>query len=92
VKYVKRNFLPGRTFIDQADFDAQLAEWNAAIADVRIHGTTHERPIDRFEGERPHLVPSAGHPSFQLERRLPRVVAEDYLVSLRPTATRYPSP
>ena len=26
VKYVKRNFLPGQTFIDQADFDAQLAE------------------------------------------------------------------
>jgi transposase len=83
VTYVKRNFLPGRGFIDQADFDAQLAAWNAPIADVRIHGTTHERPLERFEGERPHVVPTTGQPSFQLERRLPRVVAEDYLVSFQ---------
>ena len=26
VKYVKRNFLPGRAFIDQLDFDEQLAQ------------------------------------------------------------------
>ena len=48
VKYVKRNFLPGRAFIDQLEFDEQLAEWNATIADVREHGTTHEQPVGRF--------------------------------------------
>jgi transposase len=45
VKYVKRNFLPGRTFVDVVDFQAQLDEWNATIADRRLHGTTHEPPI-----------------------------------------------
>lgn len=90
VKSVKRNFLPGRTFIDRADFDVQLAEWNATIADVRSHGTPHERPIDRCAGERPHLVPTTGQPSFQLERRLPRVVAKDYLVSFQ--TNRYSVP
>ncbi|MBK7420319.1 MAG: IS21 family transposase [Nitrospira sp.] len=45
VKYVKRNFLPGRTFIDLVDFQAQLDEWNATIADCRLHGTTHEPPL-----------------------------------------------
>ncbi len=45
VKYVKRNFLPGRTFIDQADFDAQLEEWNATLADVRVHGTPLSAPL-----------------------------------------------
>ena len=31
VKYVKRNFLPGRTFIDLVDFQAQLDEWLSLI-------------------------------------------------------------
>lgn len=77
VKYVKRNFLPGRTFIDQADFDAQLTEWRAIIADVRVHGTTHERPIGRFAQERAHLVPTVRQPSFKLKARAARIVADD---------------
>jgi len=51
VKYVKRNFLPGRVFRDLADFNEQLVAWQAEIADVRIHGTVHERPIERFARE-----------------------------------------
>jgi len=39
VKYVKRNFLPGRSFVDDRDFDEQLSEWMATVADVRVHGT-----------------------------------------------------
>jgi transposase len=90
VKYVKRNFLPGRTFVDQADFDAQLAEWTATIADVREHGTTHERPIDRFARERNTLIPTAGQPGFRLQLRAARVVADDYLVSFE--TNRYSVP
>jgi len=82
VKYVKRNFLPGRTFVDLVDFQAQLDEWNATIADRRRHGTTHEPPIVRFERERGQLLPLAGQRSFQQEARVSRIVAEDYLVSL----------
>ena len=90
VKYVKRNFLPGRSFIDQRDLDEQLAEWNTAIADTRIHGTTHERPIERFAAERGHLIPTTGHPGFRLEARVARIVAEDYLVSFE--TNRYSVP
>lgn len=90
VKYVKRNFLPGRRFIDQTDFDEQLLEWTATIADVRIHGTTHERPVDRFVRERSHLLRTAGQPSFLHETAVERVVAEDYLVSYR--TNRYSVP
>jgi len=90
VKYVKRNFLPGRTFIDQLDFDEQLVEWNATIADRREHGTTHERPIERFERERPHLIDTRAQPSFRLQARAARVVAEDYLVSFE--TNRYSVP
>lgn len=48
VKYFRRNFLPGRRFRDDLDFREQLEEWTATVADVRVHGTTHERPLDRF--------------------------------------------
>lgn len=82
VKYFRRNFLPGRVFIDQEDFQEQLGEWTTTIADLRIHGTTHERPIDRFARERDLLVPRTGRASFQLEAPRSRIVADDYLVSV----------
>lgn len=82
VKYFRRNFLPGRSFVDLPDFREQLAHWSSDVADVRVHGTTHERPLDRFQRERPHLVPLHGQPSFRLEARQPRIVADDYLVNL----------
>lgn len=90
VKYFRRNFLPGRIFVDDLDFREQLAEWMATIADVRVHGTTHERPCDRFAREREHLVVTAAQPSFRLEVRQPRIVAEDYLVSV--ATNRYSVP
>ena len=63
-------------------FSSSSAKWTAAIADVRRHGTTHERPIDRFARERDLLLPHARRPSFQLEGARSRIVADDYLVSL----------
>ena len=82
VKYFKGNFLPGREFVDDVHLHEQLAEWMATIADVRIHGTTHERPIDRFAQEQAALLPTAGQPSFRLRPRWPAIVADDWLVSI----------
>ena len=82
VKYVKRNFVPGRTFRDLADFNAQLDLWQREIADLRIHGTTHEQPIARFAAEARHLAPTASHPSFLAATIRDRIVAEDWLVSI----------
>ncbi len=90
VKYFRRNFLPGRTFRDDGDLREQLQEWMATIADVRVHGTTHERPCDRFRREAPALMATAGHPSFALEAQVARVVATDYLVSFE--SNRYSVP
>ena len=90
VKYVKRNFAPGRCFRDLADFNEQLHAWLIEIADVRVHGTTHERPIDRFAAEAGALVPVAGHPSFLQAMPRERVVADDWLVSIE--ANRYSVP
>ncbi len=90
VKYVKRNFAPGRTFADLEDFNAQLAAWQAEVADLRLHGTTHQRPIDRFAEEVLALVPTASQPSFLQAMVRERVVAEDWLVSIE--GNRYSVP
>lgn len=90
VKYVKRNFLPGREFVDLDDFNEQLGEWNATVADTRVHGTTHEVPLTRFARERPHLLPSHRQPSFLTDAKVCRMVARDWLVSFR--SNRYSVP
>ncbi|MCC6292130.1 MAG: IS21 family transposase [Bryobacterales bacterium] len=57
VKYVKRNFLPIREFRDLADLNAQGWRWVLEEAGVRTHGTTRERPLDRFAVEKPLMRP-----------------------------------
>ena len=90
VKYVKRNFVPGRQFRDLEDFNAQLAAWQIEVADVREHGTTHQRPIERFAEEARALAPTAGHPSFLAPMVRDRIVADDWLVSIE--GNRYSVP
>ena len=82
MKYFKRNFLAGRRFRDDLDFTEQLQEWMATVADLRVHGTTHERPNDRFARERDALVPASAGRAFRLEAPLTRLVATDYLVTV----------
>ncbi|MCK9540326.1 IS21 family transposase [Dokdonella sp.] len=48
VKYIKRAFVPLRTFRDLTDANRQLAEWVRGEAGVRCHGTTREQPLKRF--------------------------------------------
>jgi hypothetical protein len=60
------------------------------VADVRIHGTTHEKPLDRFCREKDRLVVTTGQPSFQVGMSVSRIVADDYLVSFR--SNRYSVP
>ena len=57
VHYVKRNFLGGRepTSITQANHDVR--GWCLATAGERIHGTTKEQPLARFETEKAVLQP-----------------------------------
>ena len=77
-------------FRDLEDFNEQLAAWQPRSPTCAIHGTTHERPIDRFAGKRGALVRTAGQPSFLQAMRRERVVADDWLVSI--DANRYSVP
>jgi transposase len=58
VAYVKKSFLEGRSFTDLRDLNLQADAWVDAIANVRDHGTTHARPIDRYAQEAPALRPN----------------------------------
>jgi len=63
VRYLRGNFVYGRTFIGDADLDAQCQAWLDAVANRRVHGTTGEVPRERFErDERAVLRPLAAQP------------------------------
>ncbi len=63
IRYVRENFFYGRTFLNDEDLNAQALSWLQQVANVRLHGTTGERPIERFEREeRMALTPLANGP------------------------------
>lgn len=53
--YIRSNFFLGRTFTGLENVNVQSRHWLDHTANVRIHGTTHERPLDRHQIERGHL-------------------------------------
>ncbi len=55
VRYVKESFLYGEHFSDVADVERRSADWLNAVANVRTHSGTGQRPVDLFEKERPLL-------------------------------------
>lgn len=84
VRYVRGNFVYGRTFLHDSDLDHQGQLWLERVANVRRHGTTRERPRDRFDREERFLLqplPPRRYTSLVLDRpasaptrRLPRPV------------------
>jgi transposase len=56
VRYLRGNFVYGRTFLNDADLDRQRLQWLEHVANVRVHGTTHERPRARFERDEQYLL------------------------------------
>lgn len=82
VKYLKRSFLTGRAFATLEDLNAQLEHWIDTVASVRVHGTTGERPIDRYAREVGILRPAAAVPAFETRELLIRKVHPDSHVRL----------
>ncbi len=82
VKYVKRNALAGRSFDSFAALEEHLVRWMARV-DGRVHKTTHERPMDRFErAERAALRALPARALPVRERRLTRRVSSEALVDV----------
>jgi transposase len=91
VKYVKRNALVGRRFASYDEVNVWLEQWASTVADQRIHGTTHERPAERFEREeRMKMIAVDARPPSRESRTISRRVSHDAFVEVE--TNRYPVP
>ena len=86
IYFIRDNFAYGRTFLNDADLDEQRGRW-LDKANRRVHRTTHEVPLERFERDERHLLrPLASGPYLSVllppepvvrtGTPLPRVVVE----------------
>lgn len=88
VKYVRQNFWPRiREFTSLHDLNLRARAWMDTIANVRIHGTTHERPVDRWKEEGLKFF---NRTPFESVERHARKVPADALVSYQ--TNRYSVP
>ena len=93
VKYVRRNFLcglQGREPDGLSDLNAQLREWIWGVANQRVHGTTHEQVMVRWDVEQFSLQSLAGQPPYPYVDGELRKVARDAYVDWQ--GSRYSVP
>lgn len=63
VGYVKRNAIAGHQFETWSALEEHLSWWMRHIADTRVHGTTGQRPIDRFNLHERQALSKLAHQS-----------------------------
>ena len=90
VGYVKTSFLEGRAFSDLEDLNRQLERWLEAVANVRLHGTTSERPVDRYRAEAAELRQAGAVPAYDTRPVAIRKVGADCYLSFE--GVRYSLP
>lgn len=93
VKYIRRNFLCGLQGCEPGsltDFNAQLREWVATVANQRVHGTTREQVLLRWDGDQFSLQPVNGRLPYPYVDDELRKVARDAYVSWQ--GSRYSVP
>lgn len=80
VKYVKQNFLHGRSFKDLETLNLEVHAWLSRTANALAHGTTKKIPAREMEDEVTYLDP--WHPVFMEEQALlPYTVRKDNTIS-----------
>jgi transposase len=62
IRYLKRSFLPGRSFRDVGDLDQQCGDWLKTVANAKPHETTGRPPDEVWKEERVHLKPLVVEP------------------------------
>lgn len=89
IRYLRDSFLYGRTFLSDADLNAQVLDWLATVANVRTHATTKWIPAEHFATleqstlrplpPRPYrslVLPAPTTPASATPGSLPRVAVE----------------
>jgi transposase len=98
IGYVRKNFLTsmlGTSNVSNGsvpDLKVALQRWLCEVANVRIHGTTHQKVNDAWEREKSSLTPVGARPPYPLldAREVLRRVARDAYVSFE--GSRYSVP
>jgi hypothetical protein len=80
VHYVKRNFLPGRIYVNQTTLNDEVIGWLARTANGKVHSTTKRIPAEVFEEERKHLTPYTVEIAEEQKNSRPYVVRKDNTV------------
>ena len=62
VGYIKKNFLNGLEISDLTALNHAARQWLNQVANVRLHGETRQRPLDRFKDEQAKLLPFPEQP------------------------------
>ena len=57
IHYIRYNFFPLRSFDNLKDLQQQADQWRDHVANIRLHSTTGQRPIDRFEPQAMRSLP-----------------------------------
>jgi len=79
--YIRQDFFLARSFRNLDDLNAQLDDWLATVANVRLHGTTQRVVAEAFAAEQPELQRLPAFP-FDALLKLERRVSHDGLVSI----------
>ncbi len=92
IRYLKGHFLLGLdlTAVTLEELNRDVQHWLAETADIRIHGTTRERPRDRWAAEHAALRPLAGQPAYDTSYLSQRLVSRDGYLAYR--GSRYAVP
>lgn len=86
IRYIRQSFWPVE-FSDIADLNRQARAWQDGVANARVHGTTHEVPLERFSLEKLLGMPSS---PFVITYTEARKVSLDCFISWN--ANRYSVP
>jgi len=62
VGYVKKNFLAGLDIADFSVLNPAAKQWLSSVANIRVHGETHQKPTELWHMEKPSLSPLPLHP------------------------------
>jgi len=77
--YIENNCLKGREFDDLEHLKKHGQHWLDNVANVRIHGTLRERPIDRLKREIQFLNPLPTK-KYEMYKEIDRTVHRDFCI------------
>lgn len=80
IGYVRTSFFTGETFSSLEELNSKSLYWSSHIADERIHGTTHERPIDRWQTEKDTILPLPQN-TYEVAKAEHRLIQKDCFIN-----------